>query len=132
MKPQQYVQVIKRLLDEGYEPALVAKSLVKTLTSRKAEGSVEDISRSLSQYIDHGYHTDVLYLELAHEVDENVIADIRGVLKTPKGTRVVTTIDPQHIGGVRALHNNSLFDATLETQLQKLRSTLLKVSTTTI
>ncbi len=120
-----YTTALDTLQDAGVEERAIVKSLIKFLKRRNAEHLLPSIVAIYERRALYGYRPGVLKVETAHEIGKETLLRIQSSVGAPKEALVHHHVNPDHLGGFRALYQDQLTDRTYETQLMRLRAQLL-------
>ena len=123
IKSKQLAQALYELGEEHTE-GLDAK-FFDFIEKRKLKAQMPSVLYHLEKITELNKEKKGIQIEVAHEVKEGIIKQIKTFLKADHLPEVIKT-KKELIGGFRAKWNGVIYDASISTSLKKLKETIIK------
>lgn len=119
------VKVIKTIFQDKVNPLTL--NFLALITQNRREKHLPDIFRDLGDMYRQSLGISSAVLTTARKLDDSLVEQIRKELETLSGHKVELSqqIDPQLIGGFVLRVDDQQYDASVSTQLKKIKESLL-------
>lgn len=119
-------KALMQSLSDGTDPEKLAKSFEKYLSENHLLGLVPNIIANLEREqmkVEKGKTADI---RTSHELAGSIVKDIEKRIRKESGDATKVTVDPELIGGFKAVYKGKVFDASVRNYLKELREELVK------
>lgn len=113
-------------LSEGKDPSKLAKSFEKYLSDNHLMGLVPNIIANLEREQEKKEKGKTAEIKTSHEIATSIIKDIEKRIGKESGDETKILVDPDLIGGFKAVYKGKVFDASVRNYLKELREELVK------
>ena len=112
----------KLLAEDGSKPQEVANLLASYVIEHKQLRDLESLISEVEYCLEKYHDQQTLHITSAHSLSEELKAKLKKEFGTAKNISLDETIDPEILGGVIVKTSDKLFDGSLVTNLQRLKT----------
>lgn len=111
-----------KLLADGSKPQEVAHLLASYAIERKQLRALGPLISEVEYCLEKYHNQQTLHITSAHSLSEELKIEIKKEFGTAKNISLDENIDPEILGGVIVKTSDKLFDGSLATDLQRLKT----------
>lgn len=121
---QHIARGIIKLIQLGVSEDQVFSGFKKYITHYHLQALVPNILNYLELFHAKNRENESVSLVVAHDVDEQILEDLKKFVSAPVGTEITVEKDESIIGGFIARYRNVEYDASLTTQLSRFKKAI--------
>ncbi len=119
-------KALLRSLEAGKSPEDLANGLETYLQKNHLEGLRPKILENLALELRDHERKSSVSLKISHEIKKEAIKKIETLVKKDEKDKTLVSIDPELIGGFRAIYKGVLYDGSVKNYLKELRKVLMQ------
>lgn len=113
------------VLDDKHDAGKIASRFVTFLDENNLFHMASGVLRHLERLSQEYAAEQTLYIRVAHPVSASIVDAVRSRLQVPARAHVATEEDPTILGGFVASYGETVYDASMKSQIAALRAKLL-------